>query len=54
MQATNKHKGNLLERQREGIAIAKRNGVYSGRKPFTSDKFEGLYSQYVSREINKT
>ncbi len=45
---------NLLERQREGIAIAKRNGVYSGRKPFTSDKFEDLYSQYISREINKT
>ena len=45
---------NLLERQREGIAIAKRNGVYSGRKPFKSDKFEDLYSQYISREINKT
>ncbi len=25
---------NLLERQREGIDIAKRNGVYKGRKPF--------------------
>ena len=47
---------NLLERQRDGIAIAKRNGVYSGRKPFKSDKdkFEGLYSQYTKREINKT
>lgn len=45
---------NLLERQREGIAIAKRNGVYSGRKPFKSDKFEDLYSQYTKREINKT
>lgn len=45
---------NLLERQREGIAIAKRNGVYKGRKPFHSDKFEGLYSQYCGREINKT
>lgn len=45
---------NLLERQREGIAIAKRNGVYSGRKPFKSDKFEDLYSHYISREINKT
>lgn len=45
---------NLLERQREGIAIAKRNGVYSGRKPFKSDKFEGLYSQYINREINKS
>ena len=46
---------NLLERQKEGIAIAKRNGVYSGRKPFKkSDKFDDLYSQYISREINKT
>lgn len=45
---------NLLERQREGIAIAKRNGVYKGRKPFHSDKFEGLYRQYCGREINKT
>lgn len=45
---------NPLERQKEGIAIAKRNGVYSGRKPFTSDKFEGLYSQYISREVNKS
>lgn len=45
---------NLLERQREGIAIAKRNGVYSGRKPFTSDKFDDLYCQYTKREITKT
>jgi DNA invertase Pin-like site-specific DNA recombinase len=26
-------RGIILERQREGIAIAKRNGVYRGRKP---------------------
>lgn len=45
---------NLLERQREGIAIAKRNGVYTGRKPFSSDKFDGLYSRYINREITKT
>lgn len=45
---------NLLERQREGIAIAKRNGVYKGRKPFSSDKFEELYPEYLSRKINKT
>lgn len=45
---------NLLERQKEGIAIAKRNGVYSGRKPFKSDNFDDLYSQYTKREINKT
>ena len=45
---------NLLERQKEGIAIAKRNGKYKGRKPFSSDKFDELYSRYLSREINKT
>lgn len=44
---------NLLERQREGIAIAKRNGAYKGRKPFTSDKFEELYQAYLSRKICK-
>lgn len=46
---------NLLERQREGIAISKRNGVYKGRKPAeTDDKFKKLYQQYIGREINKT
>jgi len=44
---------NLLERQREGIAIAKRNGVYKGRKPFKSDKFEALYQEYIKRELTK-
>lgn len=44
---------NLLERQREGIAIAKRNGKYKGRKPFVSDKFDELYQQYIRRKINK-
>ena len=45
---------NLLERQREGIAIAKREGKYKGRKPFSSDKFDDLYIQYSHRKINKT
>lgn len=45
---------NLLERQREGIAIAKRNGKYKGRRPFTSDKFDSLYSKYMKRKLNKT
>lgn len=47
---------NLLERQREGISIAKKNGVYKGRKPISSgtDKFKELYQQYNRREINKT
>ena len=45
---------NLLERQKEGIAIAKRNGKYKGRKPFSSDKFDELYCRYLSREITKS
>ena len=44
---------NLLERQREGIAIAKRNGKYKGRKLFKSDMFEELYQDYALRKINK-
>lgn len=47
-------RANLLERQKEGIAIAKRNGKYKGRKPFSSDKFEELYALYLSREMNKS
>ncbi len=45
---------NLLERQREGIAIAKRNGIYKGRKPVSIPNFELYYSKYLSREISKT
>lgn len=45
---------NLLERQREGIAIAKRNGIYKGRKPICNDKFAELYADYLSRKISKT
>lgn len=45
---------NLLERQREGIAIAKRNGIYKGRKPVSIPNFEMHYSKYMSREISKT
>ena len=44
---------NLLERQREGIAIAKRNGVYKGRKTKVIPNFEKYYKSYMMREINK-
>lgn len=49
-------RANLLERQREGIAIAKTKGVYKGRKAIEIDdnKFEIEYNRYMSREINKT
>ena len=46
---------NMLERQAEGIAIAKREGKYKGRKPveIESAKFEAEYERYLKREINK-
>lgn len=45
---------NLLDRQREGIAIAKRNGVYKGRKKVAMpDNFPVLYARYSRRELNK-
>lgn len=47
---------NLLERQREGIAIAKREGKYRGRqiKEIDENTFMKAYNRYKSREINKT
>ena len=45
---------NLLDRQRERIAIAKRNGVYNGRKKVAMpDNFPALYDRYTRRELNK-
>lgn len=43
---------NLLERQKEGIAIAKRVGKYKGRKQIQCPaNFEGVYSRWKNREI---
>ena len=44
---------NLLERQREGIAIAKQNGKYKGKKAIQIYNFEEYYNRYMRREINK-
>ena len=46
---------NLLERQREGIAIAKKQGKYKGRKPvkINEDVFLREYDNYMNRRINK-
>lgn len=44
---------NLLERQREGIAIAKRNGKYKGGKRKSVPNFESGYQRYLRREISK-
>ena len=46
-------RNNLLERQREGIAIAKQQGKYKGRKQITVADFENYYQRYLRREINK-
>lgn len=46
---------NMLERQREGIAIAKSKGKYKGRKPIIiNSNFRNLYSKYQHREITKS
>ncbi|MBQ8496873.1 MAG: recombinase family protein [Clostridia bacterium] len=46
---------NLLERQREGIEIAKREHKFKGRKPVHIDEFlfEQLLQEYQNRKINK-
>lgn len=46
---------NLLERQREGIAIAKAAGKYKGRKKVEIPvNFKDYYDQYMCRRISKT
>lgn len=45
---------NLLERQREGIELAKRKGVYKGRKPVSVPDFGIHYQRYKHREISKS
>lgn len=46
---------NLLERQKEGIAIAKQKGIYKGRKEVSvpDDTWNTLYGQYMNRQITK-
>lgn len=48
-------RANLLERQKEGIAIAKAKGKYKGRKAVEiAANFKELYNKYLNRELNKT
>ncbi len=44
---------NLLERQREGIAIAKKEGKFKGRKEVQIKDFDKHYKRYMNREVNK-
>ena len=41
----------ILQRQREGIAIAKQKGVYKGRKPIEHPKFAEVVSLWKSNKI---
>ena len=46
---------NMLERQHEGIAIAKREGKYKGRQKRIVDKdtWDRYYAQYMRRQLTK-
>jgi len=47
---------NILERQREGIAIAKSEGKYKGRKPiaFNEEEFRAVCARWRAGEITAT
>lgn len=48
-------RANLLERQKEGIAIAKREGKYMGRKKIEyPENWEDVYNKWKQREITGT
>ena len=44
---------NLLERQKEGIEIAKKQGKFKGRKEVNIKDFDKHYKRYLNREVNK-
>ena len=44
----------ILQRQREGIELAKANGVYKGRKPIDCPDFDRVFEQVQSGVITAT
>lgn len=44
----------ILQRQQEGIAIAKANGVYKGRKPIQRPNFNQVVALWRNKEITAT
>lgn len=44
----------ILERQREGIEIAKRAGKYKGRKKINIPNIGAYYERYMTRQATKT
>ena len=47
-------RANMLERQREGIALAKSQGKYKGRKEIKIENFDEHYNRYMNREMTKS
>lgn len=45
---------NMLERQREGIVIAKSKGKYKGKKEINIENFANHYDRYMKREVSKS
>ena len=45
---------NLLERQAEGIALAKQRGAYKGRKRIEIKDFGKYYEEYMQRKVSKS
>lgn len=43
---------NILNRQREGIEIAKSHGKYKGRKKIENPEFDRIYQLWVSKQIS--
>ena len=41
----------ILQRQAEGIAVAKQNGKYKGRKKIVNDNFEKVYKEWKADNI---
>ncbi|MCD8353682.1 MAG: recombinase family protein [Clostridiales bacterium] len=41
----------ILQRQQEGIAIAKRNGIYKGRRPIERPEFDEVVSRWGRKEL---
>jgi len=47
-------RANILERQREGIALAKKAGKYKGSRPKSINNIGEHYKRYMSREVTKS
>lgn len=41
----------ILQRQREGIAVAKEQGIYKGRKPIMPPNFDGVVQRWKRGEL---